>query len=56
MESNTIEFGTRKLQQGTGGFNVNIPIVLVNSFGMKAHDKLAISTTDGEILLKRVGE
>ena len=49
-----MEFGTRKLQQGTGGYNINIPLVLVNSFGMKAHEKLAISATDGEILLKRV--
>ena len=56
MESTPIEFGTRKLQKGTRGYTINIPLVLINSYGMKAHDKMSISMIDGDIIIKRVDE
>ena len=54
MESIPIEFGTRKLQKSTGGHTIAIPHVIIESYGMKAHDKIAVSVIDGDIILKRV--
>ena len=55
MELQTIRLGTRKLQKVTGGHAINIPMVLVESFGLKQGDMFDMSATiDGTITLKRV--
>ena len=56
METTPIKFGTRKLQKGTRGYTVNIPLILIKSFGLKAHDELSVSTMNGDIIFRRVDE
>jgi bifunctional DNA-binding transcriptional regulator/antitoxin component of YhaV-PrlF toxin-antitoxin module len=57
MELKTMKLGTRSLQQVTGGHAINIPMVLIDSFGLKQGDKFEISaTTDGTITLKQAIE
>ena len=54
MDSTPIEFGTRKIQKCTKGYSINIPQVIIDSYKMKAHDKMKVTMIDGDILLKRV--
>ena len=57
MELQTMRFGIRKLQKVTGGYTINIPLVLVKSFGLKQSDKFDMSaTTNGTIIMERVEE
>lgn len=54
MDEYTLKFGTRKLQLGTGGYTINIPLVLVDSFELTHGDKMVLTATvDGKIMIEK---
>lgn len=57
MDEYTLKFGTRKLQLGTGGYTINIPLVLVDSFELTHGDKMDLTATaDGKIMIEKYCE
>lgn len=57
MAYQPIKTGTRKLRKTTGGFTINFPKVLVESFELSEGDVFDISAMDAEsIILKKVIE
>ena len=57
MKSETIDFGTRKLRKCTNGHTINIPLVLVKSFGLNPGDDMSLSATaDGDIIIRKAIE